>query len=353
MSERRAPAISVILPVRNAGRTLPRVLAAIRGSTFRDYEVVAVDDGSSDESGGILGADGVDVLLRHDRRRGQWPSRNAAVAAATGRILFFVDSDVEIGPDTLERVHAFFAADGNGGPESARRALIGVYSHRHPNREWCSRYKNAWIRYSYLRAASDRVDWFFTGVGALPRAIFAETGGFTETFRVETGGGDVEFGRRLRDLGVEIFLDRSLEAVHLKRFSLLRLLQNDLRRAYGWSRLALRRGDRVTRLTRRGLANVTGGFVAGVALTWLTVAAALVGPVAEVPAAVAVPLTGWAALNARFWTWLARRESVSFALTTVPLMFLDQLACGLGVAGAILRSNASLAVGRGRRVRSS
>jgi GT2 family glycosyltransferase len=321
---RRPPEISVILPVRDAAVTLPRVLGAISRSAFRDFELIAVDDGSTDASAGLLEAPGVDVVLRHDRPLGPWVSRNRAAAAARGRILFFVDADVEVGRNTLGRVRALL-------PPGSRRAVIGVYAARHPNRGVCSRYKNAWIRHSYLRSAGE-VDWFFTAAGAVPRALFFEAGGFDEGFRIETGGGDVDFGRRLVRLGASIGLDERLEVVHWKRFDLKRLMLNDARRAYGWSRLALGSGEPVGGLPRKGLANVSGGFVGGVAFAWAAVALAAVGAVSGALAA----LAGWAACSARFWTWLARAESPWLAAAAVPLLFLDQLACGLGVARALL-----------------
>jgi hypothetical protein len=189
------------------------------------------------------------------------------------------------------------------------------------------------------------VDWFFTAAGAVPRALFFEAGGFDEGFRVETGGGDVEFGRRLRRLGVTIRLDERMEVVHWKRFDLTRLLRNDFRRAYGWSRLALDSGEAVGGLPRKGLANVSGGFVGGVAAAWaavaLGVAGAAPGGVASAALfATTVPLAAWAACNARFWTWLAAVESPWLAAAALPLTFLDQLACGLGVARAVLEASA-------------
>ena len=50
------PAVSVLLPVRDARRTLPACLRSLRAQTLQDHEVVAVDDGSTDGSGEILEA---------------------------------------------------------------------------------------------------------------------------------------------------------------------------------------------------------------------------------------------------------------------------------------------------------
>ena len=63
--------------------------------------------------------------------------------------------------------------------------------------------------------------------------------GLDRSFRREGGGGDVEFGRRLRASGVRIHLDKSMRVTHLRRFTVGSLLRNDYRRASGWTRLAL------------------------------------------------------------------------------------------------------------------
>ena len=51
-----APAVSIVLPARNAASTLPAALRSIARQTFADWELVAVDDGSADETGSLLRA---------------------------------------------------------------------------------------------------------------------------------------------------------------------------------------------------------------------------------------------------------------------------------------------------------
>jgi cellulose synthase/poly-beta-1,6-N-acetylglucosamine synthase-like glycosyltransferase len=90
------PALSVLLPVRNAGRYLGASLASLARQTFRDFEVVAVDDGSSDGSGERL-----DRAARRDPRIrvlrlpqvGLPAALNAGLAAARGRRIARHDAD--------------------------------------------------------------------------------------------------------------------------------------------------------------------------------------------------------------------------------------------------------------------
>jgi hypothetical protein len=101
-----APRVSVIVPVRNRKALLAELLDALSAQTYRDFEVVVVDDGSCDGSadearGRVLGAGPALVVPGHGE--GAVAARIRGVAAAAGEILAFTDSDCRPAPDWLER----------------------------------------------------------------------------------------------------------------------------------------------------------------------------------------------------------------------------------------------------------
>ena len=102
----RAPIISVLLPVYNSKRFLIHALESLGGQTFRDYEVVAVDDGSTDSSGTICDkyckADNR-VSVIHKQNGGLVSARKAGIPFANGEYVSFVDSDDWIDNDMYER----------------------------------------------------------------------------------------------------------------------------------------------------------------------------------------------------------------------------------------------------------
>ena len=106
---------SLVLPVYNREHLLPRCLASLFSQDFGDFEVVAVDDGSTDSSLAILKAVREPRLriLTHEKNRGVGPARNTAIAAAQGGWIIPVDSDDELVPGALARMHrlAFEAPD--------------------------------------------------------------------------------------------------------------------------------------------------------------------------------------------------------------------------------------------------
>lgn len=90
------PLVSIILPIYNTAPYLSRCLDSIIGQTYRELEIICVDDGSTDQSGAILdeikkGEGRLKVI--HTEKRGVSAARNLALASATGDYIGFVDSD--------------------------------------------------------------------------------------------------------------------------------------------------------------------------------------------------------------------------------------------------------------------
>ena len=105
---RDGPAVSVIVPVYNVERYVGECIESIRGQSFRDLEILLLDDGSTDGSGEICrrhaALDDRIRTYRHDNR-GLGPTRNRGIRLAKGRYLAFVDSDDWIDPDHLRDLY--------------------------------------------------------------------------------------------------------------------------------------------------------------------------------------------------------------------------------------------------------
>ena len=100
----QAPLISVIVPVYNVERFLPRCLASISGQTYRHLEIILVDDGSTDRSGSLceeFAAKDSRARVIHQPNTGLWAARNTGHDAAQGEFLFFPDADDYFHYDTL------------------------------------------------------------------------------------------------------------------------------------------------------------------------------------------------------------------------------------------------------------
>jgi glycosyltransferase involved in cell wall biosynthesis len=102
--------VSVIVPTYNRRETIQAAIASVQRQTFQDWELIVVDDGSSDGTADLIeGSDPRLVLIRQENQ-GVNAARNAAMLRARGSYIAFLDSDDEWLPHHLELSVAFFRA---------------------------------------------------------------------------------------------------------------------------------------------------------------------------------------------------------------------------------------------------
>lgn len=109
------PLISVIVPVYNVEASLERCVCSIRNQTYKNLEILLVDDGSPDRCGGMCDAFAAEdsrIRVIHKENGGLSDARNAGMAAASGGLISFVDSDDTIHPEFLEQLHRAMTAYG-------------------------------------------------------------------------------------------------------------------------------------------------------------------------------------------------------------------------------------------------
>lgn len=96
--------VSVIMPCFNAAQTLPWALGSLLAQTYRNWECIIVDDGSTDASARIIKAvsDQRIKFIQFDRNRGRAAARQAALDAAQGEYLAMLDADDWLYPNKLE-----------------------------------------------------------------------------------------------------------------------------------------------------------------------------------------------------------------------------------------------------------
>jgi glycosyltransferase involved in cell wall biosynthesis len=121
-----SPTVSVIVPAYNRAHLIGRALESLRRQTYRDFEVVLGDDGSTDDTVAVAQKAWPEIkVARLPANRGASSARNAAIRASCGRFLAFLDSDDEWLPDKL--------------------AVQMDYLQRHPEVEVCAcAYRKQW-----------------------------------------------------------------------------------------------------------------------------------------------------------------------------------------------------------------
>lgn len=116
MEQKKHPAISIIMPCYNSEKYIGRTLKSVFGQSFKDYELILVDDGSKDKIPEIIDEVGRNhpdcVTVFHKENEGQSVARNLALEHAKGEYIVFWDSDDYADTDYLERLYTA-AVDNN------------------------------------------------------------------------------------------------------------------------------------------------------------------------------------------------------------------------------------------------
>ncbi len=118
------PAVSVCIPTYNRKDYLKETLQSVFAQTYKNYEVIVVDDGSTDGTEEMIRGTGRPVKYHWVNHIGQYPVRNKLIALAQGEYITFVDSDDLLFPDTIERL--MNAIEANGPDVIAYGAYVGI-----------------------------------------------------------------------------------------------------------------------------------------------------------------------------------------------------------------------------------
>ena len=120
------PAVSVVIATHNYGRYLPAALDSALGQTDRDFEIVVVDDGSTDDTPTVIQSYLHEPRLTYQRteRRGQPKAKNLGIRLARGPLIAFLDADDVWLPAKLERQVPLFDGEPDLGVVYSRRLLV-------------------------------------------------------------------------------------------------------------------------------------------------------------------------------------------------------------------------------------
>ena len=104
---------SIVVPVYNCENYLDECIASVLAQTYANYELILIDDGSADKSGGICDAYAhqysEQVFVKHNQNNGPYISRLQGVDIATGDVIVFLDSDDCLRSDALYLLNQYFS----------------------------------------------------------------------------------------------------------------------------------------------------------------------------------------------------------------------------------------------------
>lgn len=166
------PLISVMIGVYNGAPYLADAIDSVFAQTYRPFELIVVDDGSTDGSGDVAKRYGDALTYAYQENAGNGAARNHAVRLASAELFAFLDADDRFVPDKLERQWAAFEAD---------PMLDVVFGHV---LEFVSPELTEEQRASVRPPASQAAPWTAPNLMLIRRDSFQRVGPFSETVRV-------------------------------------------------------------------------------------------------------------------------------------------------------------------------
>jgi GT2 family glycosyltransferase len=278
-----------------------------------------VDDCSTDDSAELANATGA-IVLRTPVNSGPARARNLGARSAKSDIVFFIDSDVCVHPETIARVCDAFETD------TSLDAVIGAYDDTPDSRKFLSQYRNLMHCFVH-RSGSREAFTFWSGCGAIRRDVFLQAGGFDERY-TRPSIEDIELGYRVVAGGGRILLRPDIEVKHLKRWTLWQIIKTDVfDRGIPWTELILRHRHMPNDL------NLQVSQRLSVILVYVLLGLTIIGHVYLGTAVLLLVV----ALNLEFYSFLANRRGYPFALAAIPFHLLYHFYNGLSFGIGLIR----------------
>ena len=226
--------LSVIIPNRNGEKTIGLCLKALLSSDYDSFEVIIVDDCSTDGSVEIIEQFPC-TLVRSQQHLGAAGARNMGAQHSTGAILFFTDADCLVQADTL--TVAEHAANQQG-----RDVIIGgTYTCRPFDQNFYSLFQSVFIHFCELKNPA-QPDYIAAHAMVISADTFRRSGGFPDDFLpiIE----DVEFSHRLRRRGYRLKMEPKLQVQHIFNYnSLADSMKNGFLKSRYWTIYSLDNRD--------------------------------------------------------------------------------------------------------------
>src|SRR3989344_534852 len=260
--------LTIVIPAYNSRGTIVALLKSIFASKSVDFsriEIIIVDDHSVDATVDEIAlyfkrkktAPAVFRIIKLKKNVGPASARNTGVKFARGKVVLFLDSDVELYPHSLSELISNFSRDKD------MFALTGVWSKNQRSRRFFPKFK-ALRDWSYLINERDPKNYYYlfsTRIAAINRALFLRLGGFDTTYKAALVE-DIELTYRIARRYAVVFNPKIMVRHEFEDF--LPIAKKYFWRSYFWSRIYRERKkfDPVATTSKEALTTISAGLTA-------------------------------------------------------------------------------------------
>ncbi len=314
--------ITIVIPVYNSANTLQECLCAIYRSSYPAHEVIVVDDCSADESVQIASKFPCKII-KLKTNSGAATARNRGAKSAIGNVICFLDSDVVLPENALSIIIESFKQNKD------ISGVIGLLSNKIRYKNLCSRYKNSYMHYTYMKLPTD-VAVFYTSIASIKKDVFLNCGGFDENYK-SASIEDLEFGQRLVSHGYKLYLNKNIQVEHIRHYSLKAMLKTGIIRTEGIIKIRLR--ERAKKCNKRSYVTSPLSFMLGIVFVYLSLLSLAIGILTQTIFPFAMMFVLYSSiliLNFGFLNFLRKSYGYLFFAKSCLLIFADMLSHGLG-----------------------
>ena len=334
--------ISVVIPCHNAAEKLKLCLEALFKNDLTNLEILVVDDASDDSVAEVSaafaqveGGPGSGIrCVTLEQKSGPAVARNEGLKRAKNPYVFFLDADVVLVTRSIEWIRESLDLYSH---RADIAGVLGSYSEAIPWNDFLTNFKNLHICFLY-KSTDTLSPYLHTPIFCVKGEILKQVGGFDPRF---TTAEDFLLGILLGTKGFHFVIDRKLQGVHLKRYTLTRILKEDWQRIRDLSGIRLNRKQRRFALRAHRLHRLLSLALPGPVLfcSVLTLLNPIYGPIAL------LLLFIFYLCNLPFLVYAGGQRGLGFAVKAGLFVFLEMLWAEIALVGSLPRSLNALRAG--------
>ncbi len=171
----KSPTISVIIPCYNEEKYIGACLESVFASTYKDIEVIVIDDASTDSTVKIAELFPCKIM-KLDKNSGVANAKNIGISQAKSEIMYILDADAVIERHSLEKVHELLTRN------QALSGVNGFWSHRPLNKGLFPQYQALDMYFRMASQLKTGYSFYWGNGSAIRKTVFLKSGGFNTSY---------------------------------------------------------------------------------------------------------------------------------------------------------------------------
>lgn len=227
---------SIIIPAYNNEKTIQECLKACKGQTLKPFEIIVIDDGSTDRTMELAKSENVKVFSQ--KNSGPAKARNLGAKKSSGDILIFTDSDCVPEKNWLQEMVAPFK----------NKEVIGVQgAYKSRQKSIVAKFAQMEIEERYERMKkSKEIDWIGSYSAGYRKKDFLDVNGFDESFP-KASGEDPELSYKLSKMGKKLVFNPKAIVYHYHPDTIFKYLKVKFERAFYRVNLYSKHSDKIVK----------------------------------------------------------------------------------------------------------